>query len=163
MTGLPPLDLASGPLLVAIGPGGSGKSTAAGRIGVPVISLDTLRQEIGGDAGDQSVTPAAVARQDALLEEYLSAGTAVLLDSTNVEVHVRAALVERARRYGRPIVALRLLPDLDTCLSRNRLRPPNPRVPDDVLRWQYDLAAAATPDALIAEGFSAVHEITTTL
>ncbi len=87
------------------------------------MCLDELRREIsGGDSGDQSVTPAAVARQNALLEQYLSAGATVFLDSTKVEPRVRAELVERARRHRRPIVALRFLPDLDTCRTRNRLR-----------------------------------------
>jgi predicted kinase len=155
------LDLFPGTLVVAVGPGAAGKSTfaAAAAIGV-VVCLDSLRGEIGGEAGDQSVTPAAVARQDALLEQHLSAGTTVFLDSTNVEVRVRAGLVERARRHGRPLVALRFLPDLDTCRARNRLRPPSRRVPDDTLRWQHDLARAATPDVLHAEGFTAVYEIT---
>lgn len=158
------LNLPSGALVVAIGPGASGKSSfadaaaSAGAVDV-VVCLDTLRGEISGEPGDQSVTPAAVARQDALLEQYLSAGTTVFLDSTNVEARVRAGLVERARRYGRPLVALRFLPDLGTCRARNELRPPDRQVPDDTLRWQYDLAQASTADVLHAEGFNWVYEM----
>ncbi|MEU8828838.1 ATP-binding protein [Streptomyces sp. NPDC048636] len=159
-----PLDLAPGTLLVAVGPGAAGKSTYAGTAAVvAVICLDTLRREIGGDEGDQSITPVAVARQNALLEQYLTTGITVFLDSTNVEAHVRAGLVKRARRHGRPIVALRILPDLDTCLERNRIRPANRRVPPDTLRWQHALAAEATPQTLLAEGFTAVHDIDTGL
>ncbi|MFF3127738.1 AAA family ATPase [Streptomyces sp. NPDC057908] len=157
------LDLPSGTLVVAIGPGGSGKSSFADAAAFDVVvCLDTLRGEIGGEPGDQSVTPAAVARQDALLEQYLSAGATVFLDSTNVEPHVRAGLVERARRYGRPVVALRFLLDLDTCLARNAQRPPNRRVPDDTLRWQHDLTREATVDNLLREGFTSVHHIVPT-
>ncbi|MFJ2203318.1 AAA family ATPase [Streptomyces violaceusniger] len=154
---------AAGTLLVAIGPGAAGKSTwadAAATAVDAVVSLDALRQEIGGDAGDQSATPAAVARQNALLERYLAAGVTVFVDSTNVEPRVRAGLVERARRYGRPVIALRFLPDLGTCMARNRLRPANRRVPDAALRWQYALAQEATPQTLLAEGFTAAHQIT---
>ncbi|MER7952816.1 hypothetical protein ABTY59_36065 [Streptomyces sp. NPDC096079] len=43
-------------------------------------------------------------------------------NSTNVEPRQRAGLVERAHRHWRPIVALRFLPDLVTCLTRNALR-----------------------------------------
>ncbi|WP_157815848.1 ATP-binding protein [Kitasatospora sp. CB02891] len=155
---LPPL--VPGTLLVAVGPGASGKSTFAARAGVAVLGLDALREEIGGDPGEQSVTPAAVELQNARLEEYLRAGTLVLLDSTNVETRVRAELVERARRHSRPAVALRFVPGLDICLERNRLRPANRRIPDDVLRWQHELAREATAEVLLGEGFTAVHQIT---
>ncbi len=104
----PPLNLAPGTLLVAVGPGASGKSTYADTAAVDVVvCLDSLRREIGGDEGDRFVTPAAVERHNTLLEHHLSAGATVFLDSTNVEPHVRAQLVERARRHSRPIVALR--------------------------------------------------------
>jgi predicted kinase len=158
-----------GTLVVAVGPGGAGKSTYADdafcteAVIEEVVSLDSLRREIGGDAGDQSLTPAAVERQTVLLEKHLSDGTTVFLDSTNVEVHVRAALVEQARRHGRPIVALRFLPHLDTCRARNRERPANRQVPDDVLAWQHSLTHAATPQVLLAEGFTAAHDLATRL
>lgn len=153
-----------GTLVVAVGPGASGKSTFAAEAGiVTVVCLDSLREQIGGDAGDQSLTPAAVIEQDILLEKHLSEGTTLYLDSTNVEVTVRAGLVERARRHGRPVVALRMLPHLDTCRARNSKRPANRRVPDDVLAWQHSLALVATPKALLAEGFTAAHDIVTPL
>lgn len=153
-----------GTLVVAVGPGASGKSTFAAGAGiVTVICLDSLREQIGGDAGDQSITPAAVARQNYLLERHLSEGTTLYLDSTNVEAHVRAGLIGRARWHGRPVVALRFLPHLDTCRARNNKRPANRRVPDDVLAWQHSLARVATPEALLAEGFTAAHDIVTPL
>ncbi|MER6318926.1 ATP-binding protein [Streptomyces sp. NPDC001581] len=151
-------------LLVAVGPGASGKSTFAAEAGiVTVVCLDSLREQIGGDAGDQALTPAAVIEQNILLERHLSEGIPLYLDSTNVEARVRAELVERARRHGRPVVALRFLPHLDTCRARNAARPTNRRVPDDVLAWQHSLALAATPKALLAEGFTAAHDIVTPL
>ncbi|MFK0113983.1 AAA family ATPase, partial [Streptomyces sp. NPDC091217] len=156
--------LESGSLVVAVGPGGSGKSTFAAKAGiVTVVCLDSLREQLGGDAGDQSLTPAAVIEQNILLEKHLSEGTTLYLDSTNVEARIRAELVERARRHGRPIVALRFLPHLDTCRARNRERPANRRVPDGILVWQHSLALAATPKALLAEGFTAAHDIATPL
>jgi len=160
--------LEPGTLVVPVGPGGAGKSTFAAEAEFrTVISLDVLREQIGGDAGDQSLTPAAVIEQNILLERHLGEGNTVYLDSTNVEPRVRADLVERAQRHGRPIVALRILPPLATCRARNRARPANRRVPDemlnDVLAWQHSLACAATPHALIAEGFTAAHDIVTPL
>ncbi|MFE9413918.1 AAA family ATPase [Streptomyces sp. NPDC006704] len=156
--------LEPGTLVVAVGPGASGKSTFAVQAGiVTVVCLDSLREQIGGDAGDQALTPAAVVEQTILLEKYLSEGTTLYLDSTNVEVWVRAELVKRARRHGRPVVALRFLPHLDTCRARNRTRPANRQVPDSVLVWQHSLALAATPQSLLAEGFTAAHDIVTPL
>ncbi|MFY0516019.1 AAA family ATPase [Streptomyces anulatus] len=157
---IPTLDLAPGTLLVAVGPGASGKSTYADTVVVDaVVSLDALRHEIGGDAGDQSVTPAAVERQNNLLEWHLSAGETVFLDSTNVEPRIRTELVARARWHGRPVVALRFLPDLDLCLARNELRPLNRRVPEETLRWQHALTQEATVPTLLGEGFTSVHHI----
>ncbi|MCL7370412.1 ATP-binding protein [Streptomyces ardesiacus] len=151
-------------LLVAVGPGASGKSTFAAEAGLAlVICLDSLREQIGGDAGNQAITPAAVVEQNLLLEKHLSEGTTLYLDSTNVEARVRTELVERARRHGRPVVALRFLPHLDTCRARNSARPPNRQVPSDVLAWQHSLALAATPKALVTEGFTAAHDIVTPL
>ncbi|MFJ9447135.1 hypothetical protein ACIRRH_35595 [Kitasatospora sp. NPDC101235] len=44
----------------------------------------------------------------------------------------------------------------DVCLRRNSERPANRRVPDDVLRWQHQLAVEALP-GLTAEGFDEVR------
>ncbi|MFF6903315.1 AAA family ATPase [Streptomyces hydrogenans] len=149
------------PLFVAVGPAGSGKSTAAAWFPVDaVVCLDELRREIsGGNPGDQSVTPAAVARQNSLLDEHLAAGRAVFVDSTNVEPRIRAGLVELARRHGRPAFALRFPVDLDTCLARNAQRPDDRRVPEATLRWQHGLAQEATEDVLLREGFAEVHDL----
>ncbi|MCX4546556.1 ATP-binding protein [Streptomyces sp. NBC_01565] len=156
------LDLPRGALLVAVGPGASGNSSFAASFGNEVdvvVCLDELRREISGDPGDQAVTPAAVARQNLLLDRHLAAGSAVLVDSTNVESRVRARLLDLARRHGRPAVAVLFTTDLDTCLERNRRRPPNRRVPDGVLRWQQDLARSSTAPLLLAEGFTSVYEV----
>ncbi|MEW2458772.1 AAA family ATPase [Streptomyces albus] len=152
-----------GTLLVAVGPGASGKRRSRPRPGSsPSVSTPCAsRSEV--TRGDQSVTPAAVVEQHILLEKHLSEGTTLYLDSTNVEVSVRAELVEQARRHGRPIVAVCFLPHLDTCRARNSARPPNRRGPDDVLAWQHSLALAATPKALIGEGFTAAHDLATPL
>ncbi|MFJ4717474.1 AAA family ATPase [Streptomyces sp. NPDC088785] len=146
-------------LLVAVGSAGAGKSTFAALVDTTVVSLDALRREISGCAGDQTVTPAAVERQHRLLDRHLAAGTPVFLDSTNVEGPVRAGLVAHAQRHGRPIVAVRFLVHLDICRLRNASRPAPRRVPDDVLVWQHVQMREATPQALIAQGFTAAHDV----
>ncbi|MFH9355481.1 hypothetical protein [Kitasatospora sp. NPDC017646] len=46
--------------------------------------------------------------------------------------------------------------ELPVCLRRNAERPANRRVPDDVLRWQHQLAVEALP-GLADEGFDEVR------
>ncbi|MFE6903583.1 AAA family ATPase [Streptomyces sp. NPDC057717] len=123
-----------------------------------MVCLDSLRHEASGDAGDQSATPAAVERLNALLEAPERRDDRVPRQHERGN-HVRASLVQQARRHGRPIVALRFLHHLDTCRARNRARPANRRVPDDVLAWQHARTREATPQALLAEGFTAAHDV----
>lgn len=93
---MPQLNLVPGTLLIAVGPAASGKSTYAETTTVDIVScLDTTRQDIAGDAGGQFATPAAVARQHAFPGQHLTDRSTLFLDSTNVEVHMRAELVEQ--------------------------------------------------------------------
>ncbi|MGC4923822.1 AAA family ATPase [Streptomyces sp. DT197] len=149
---------------LCIAPGDPGRvlnTTARAPGRSPATRRPRLDALVADDAPATSrpARPATVARQNALLEQHLTAGSTLFLDSTNVEVLVRADLVERAPRHNRPIGALRFLPDLSTCLARNAQRPPGRRVPPDTLRWQHHLAREATPDALLREGFTAVHQV----
>ncbi|WP_376777967.1 AAA family ATPase [Streptomyces luteogriseus] len=156
----------SGVGLMRAAPGSGGREQYGRQPGTqstPARSAPTRRSNREDDAGDQSLTPAAVAEQNILLEMHPSEGTTLYLASTNVESRVRAGIVQRARRHGRPIVALRFLPHLDTCRVRNRTRPATRQVPDDILAWQHSLARAATPQTLITEGFTAAHDIATPL
>ncbi|MBP0453996.1 AAA family ATPase [Kitasatospora sp. RG8] len=150
--------IARGTLVVLIGPAGSGKTTYTRAVpSSQVVSLDDLRALVtGGDPGDQSATAAAAQIHDLVLEGRLLRGRTVVCDSTNVEAAVRARLVERARRHGRPLLAIVMTTPLDTCLRRNSERPPTRRVPDDVLRWQHQLATEALP-GLADEGFDEVR------
>ncbi|MFE2911382.1 AAA family ATPase [Kitasatospora indigofera] len=145
-----------GALFVLIGPAGCGKSTLVS--GLPsntVVSLDELRRQVCGDPGDQSATAAAVELQNRLLEQRLGAGLPTVLDSTNVESRVRADLLARAKRHGRPAVAVRFSTGLDDCLARNARRVGSSRVPEDVVRRQHALAVEAGP-GLVREGFARV-------
>ncbi|MEW1912515.1 ATP-binding protein [Kitasatospora sp. NPDC085895] len=150
--------VADGTLVTLIGPAGSGKTTFTWALDSrEVVSLDELRALVtGGNAGDQSATAEAVQIQNLLIDARLSRGRTLYLDSTNVEAKVRAQLVERARRHGRPLLAIVFTTPLEVCLRRNAERPANRRVPDDVLRRQHQLAADAVP-VLPGEGFDDVR------
>ncbi|MER7848360.1 AAA family ATPase [Kitasatospora sp. NPDC096077] len=150
--------IARGTLVALIGPAGAGKTTYTRAVpSRQVVSLDDLRALVtGGDSGDQGATAEAVQIHDLVLEGRLLRGRTVVCDSTNVEQAVRARLIERARRHDRPLLAIVMTTPLDVCLRRNSQRPANRRVPDDVLRWQHQLAVEALP-GLASEGFDEVR------
>ncbi|MGW5818046.1 AAA family ATPase [Streptomyces noursei] len=150
---------APGTLVVLIGPAGSGKSTFARAFpSTSVVSLDDLRGRLSDDCGEQTVTPQAVQLQDLIAETRLARGLTTVIDSTNVEARVRAGLIERARRHGRPVVAVVLCPEVEVCTARNRQRPRNRRVPLDTVRRQHAETVAALP-RLTDEGFAEVRVI----
>ena len=125
--------IAAGTAVALIGPAGSGKTTFTHALpSGQILSLDDLRALVTeGNGGDQSATAEAVQIHDLVLEARLRRNLTVLCDSTNVEQAVRARLIERARRHGRPLLAIVLTTPLDVCLRRNSERPSNRRVPDD--------------------------------
>ncbi|MGW1002266.1 AAA family ATPase [Streptomyces sp. NPDC002520] len=148
-----------GALVVFVGPGAAGKSRFASAFPADwVVSLDELRRRLTGDAGNQTVTPQAVQIQDLLVETRLKYAETTVLDSTNVEAAVRARLVERARRWGRPVVAVVFVTAFDVCLLRNSKRPANRRVPDEELKRQFELTTLSLP-LLAGEGFTDVRTI----
>jgi predicted kinase len=148
-----------GTLVVFVGPGAAGKSRFASAFPADwVVSLDELRRRLTGDAGNQAVTPQAVQIQDLLVETRLRYAETTVLDSTNVEAAVRARLVERARRWGRSVVAVVFVTALDVCLLRNFKRPANRRVPDQELERQFELTTSSLP-LLAGEGFTDVRTV----
>ncbi|MEJ8654906.1 AAA family ATPase [Streptomyces sp. MS1.AVA.3] len=148
-----------GALVVAVGPGGSGKSRFASVFPTDwVVSLDELRGRLAGDEGEQAVTPQAVQLQDVLVATRMEFGKTTVLDSTNVESRVRAALVAKARRFNRPVVAVVFLTGLGHCGSRNHRRTANRRVPHDTVRWQYEQTRLALP-LLAGEGFTEIRTV----
>ncbi len=72
-------------------------------------------------------------RQMQLVEEALQEGRSVVVDNTNPTIDDRAPLIALARRHGADVVGVFFLPQLDTCLERNRRRTGRGRVPDKAL------------------------------
>lgn len=148
-------------LLVLIGAAGSGKSTVAAAFPPDqVSSLDHYRFLLSGRQWDQSVTGSAVAIQRLILTRRLADGRFTVIDSTNVEAHVRHDLVMLAAAHNRSAVAVHLDTPLAVCQARNRTRPDGPRVPDDTLRWQHEHAVNAVL-GLRSEGFAAAFTLRT--
>ncbi|MCX4554254.1 ATP-binding protein [Streptomyces sp. NBC_01500] len=141
-------------LIVLIGAAGSGKSTWASTWPrTQVLELDTFRAMVSDDAGDQSATLSAVNVLQAVLEARLARKLTTVIDATNTEARVRAGLLQTARNYGVPAVALLVSTPADVCVDRQTDRSPGSAVPENVVRRQHIEAVAALP-GLRDEGFA---------
>jgi predicted kinase len=143
-----------GPFTVLIGISGSGKSTFARRYPATwSVSLDAYRKLCADSAAAQNATTPAVGIQALVLDARLARRLPTLVDDTNVEQPIRAALVARARYWAQPACALLFDVPLDIALSRNatRERP----VPEHVVAAQHEQLPAV--QELMDEGFAIVH------
>ncbi|MEW1724707.1 AAA family ATPase [Streptomyces sp. NPDC093109] len=148
-----------GTLVVLVGVSGSGKSTLAGRYPSSwIVCLDSYRLAATDDMTDQSSTPVAAQIQRLLLDARLARDLTSIVDSTNVQRHVRAGLLARARYWQRDSTAVLLDIPFDICERQNATR--TRRVPYDILRAQHELLP--TEQELIGEGFTDVVRITST-
>ncbi|GHE34174.1 AAA family ATPase [Streptomyces capitiformicae] len=150
---LTPLPLPDGPFLLAlVGAAGSGKSRVA-RAFPPDwrLELDNYRWQATGSPGDQSATPIASVVFRELLDARLTRNLPVLADSTNSERGVRAYLIQRARHWRMPTVAIVFRVPVEECLARQETRTKAKQVPPDAITRQA--AGVPTLDQLIDEGF----------
>ena len=90
-----------------------------------------------------------------MLEARLARKRTTVIDATNTEQHVRAGLLQIARSYRVPTVALLVCAPADVCVERQADRGPARAVPEDVVRRQHAEAVAAFP-GLRGEGFDHV-------
>ncbi|MFE4539636.1 AAA family ATPase [Streptomyces scopuliridis] len=143
-------------VIVMIGASGSGKSTLTRTWPADYrLELDSYRWVVSADAGDQEATADAVFLLDAVLERRLARGLTCVVDATNTRFDVRKRLIEAAHARQLPAAAVVMTAPLEQCLARNARRPGNRRVPEAVIRHQYQQIAAARP-GLRAEGFDHV-------
>ncbi|WP_236570393.1 ATP-binding protein [Streptomyces mexicanus] len=143
-------------VIVMIGASGSGKSTLARTWPASYrLELDAYRELVSGDAGDQEATGDAVFVLHTVLEARLTRGLTCVVDATNTRADVRKRLIDAAHAHQLPAAAVVMTATLEQCLTRNARRPANRRVPDAVVRHQYEQIAAARP-GLRGEGFDHV-------
>ncbi|MET0235693.1 MAG: AAA family ATPase [Kibdelosporangium sp.] len=75
-------------MLDLLGPAGSGKSTAARQLNLPVVSSDSCRAEItGGDPYDQTATPDAVRLMHTLLAVSIAEATLIVVTGVFIALH----------------------------------------------------------------------------
>ncbi|WP_331736867.1 ATP-binding protein (plasmid) [Streptomyces canus] len=146
-------------VVVLIGPAGSGKSALASTWEpTQVLCLDQYRALVSDSVGDQSATGDAVFALHRVLEARLRRGLTSVIDATSTNPNDRAVILETARRYGIPTVALIVPTPLSVCLERNAARSGDRRVPEDTVRAQHQaLVATASSAHLRREGFDFVE------
>ena len=149
-------------LIVLVGPSGSGKSHWAAHNFRPeqIVSSDALRAAVGVSEDDQRAGTDAFEVLDLIVERRLERRLLTVVDTLGLDPGRRAAYLGAARRFGVPAHAAVFDTPADVCRARNRLRA-RP-VPAKVLAGQL-AARDVAAEALLAEGFDAVHTVDATV
>lgn len=126
---------------ITVGIPGSGKSTIAKRIiqedefnTIVELNLDDIREELSGDASDQSVTLDAVKLRNERLHHILDNLGDVFISDTNCHADHLWDLMSIIRRKGieyHHILLIDMDVPVDECLRRNDIR--ERKVPSDVI------------------------------
>ena len=144
-------------LVVLLGASGCGKSTFAARhfAATEIVSSDRCRALVADDENDQSATADAFEILHLLVAKRLARGRLTVVDATNVNPDARRPLLDLARRFHVPAVAIVLdLPE-EECLRRNAARAGR-RVPDEAIQRQMHFLRASV-GCLSRDGFRRVH------
>jgi predicted kinase len=125
-------------LVLLSGLPGAGKDTwvAQNLPGLPVVSLDALREEAGTDpTGDQG---AVVQRARELAREHLRAGRSFVWNATNLSRDRRRQLVDLARDYHARVRIVYVEVPAAVLIAQNRARDPKRVVPPRALERMID-------------------------
>jgi protein phosphatase len=147
-------------LVLLIGPTGAGKTTFARRFFGPfeVVSSGFCRGVVGNDEGDQGVTHHAFDVMHYIVRKRLMLRRLTVADATNVRREDRKPLLDLARDYGVPAVAIVFDMPEDVCCTWNQQRPDR-QVGPDVVRQHRDALDRSLP-SLADEGFAHVYRLT---
>ncbi len=146
-------------LVVLVGASGSGKSTWAGARyrAAEVVSSDALRAVVGSGEHDLDASVDAFAVLEAVVDARLRRRLTTVVDTLGTDASRRTRWLAAARAAGLPAVAVVLDTPAALCRDRNRAR--ERAVPARVLTAQL-AAVASVREALVAEGWDAVHVVT---
>lgn len=133
-------------LILLSGPSGCGKTTYAAKLvdsltkegkEVDVISSQVVREslKIAKDAPDQSLVFSTM--QD-MVEKSLASGRTAIVDTVNTSARNRLTFIEVATLYNAPITIYWSKPSLSVLYERNRNRPAADRVPESVIKNQWN-------------------------
>lgn len=111
-------------VVVLCGPAACGKSTFAAKHFRPtqIVSSDQARALVCDDERDQRFSAQAFALAHCLIEQRLSINRLSVVDSTALTPPARKELLELARKYHVPAVALLIDVPLETCVQRDTQR-----------------------------------------
>jgi len=158
------LILPSGALVLLVGPPAAGKSTlaaalvAAGEVEADdVLSTDTYREVLTGDALDLTSDRKVWVRVRQRLVEKMAAGRTTLVDATNLFPRRRARHIAVAREYGRSVVAIRFEVPAAELLNRNEKRERG-LAENVVVTMAMEMDELAGAGTLAAEGIDVVLE-----
>jgi predicted kinase len=151
-------DTAQKPILaVMIGVSGSGKSTMGKKIadymGATIANMDDIRQELTGNASDQTRNHEVFGIFMGRIEHALRAGKNVVADATNVDKRSRKPFIKAAQRNGAEARAYVMTTPTELAKVLNSAR--NRVVPGHVIDRQDK--AFQMPDE--SEGFSEVVKV----
>ena len=152
------LDIPASALVVLVGAAGSGKSTFARDHFRPteILSSDFFRGMVSDDEGEQEATADAFALLHSVLEKRLRRGKLCVVDATNVRAEHRQRLIEQARQFARPVVAIVLETPEDVCIDRAAGRATRMVRAEVILQQLADLKQDFRGSG---EGFSAVFRL----
>lgn len=149
--------LPSSALVLLVGPAGSGKSTWAAARFRPseILSSDAYREQVAGDAADQSATADAFKVLHLVAAARMRRGLRTVVDATNLTEGARRSLLRLAGKAERPVAAVVFDLSLERCLAQNATRQDR-KVPEEVVH-RHHRALRSTLRRLPGEGYAAVR------
>jgi len=149
--------LPAGALVLLVGPPAAGKTTLAAALvaarevaAEDVLSTDTYREALTGDALDLTSDRKVWVQVRERLVEKMAAGRTTVVDATNLFARRRARHVRVAREHGRPVVAIRFDVAAAELLERNETRRWVVR-PNVVVTMAVEMEEHGGADALATE------------
>ncbi len=136
-------------LVMLCGLPGSGKSTFTQEFQGPVVSTDAIREMVTGDAANRGRDSLVFKLAREMLAHYLSRGTSVMYDATNLRRSSRRQIIALARRYNARVRIIWIDCPLELAIRRNFQR--KRQVPAHVIRRMHREFEPPSPDEGIAE------------
>lgn len=124
-----------------VGPPGSGKSTMAKQLqdsedaNTIIVCPDDIREELSGDATDQSRNVEVFEKVYERLVMHLDSGFNVIYDATNCRSNYRFKILNTIKPHANKIVCLMSTTSIVECINRNSQR--DRFVPERVIENMY--------------------------